>query len=68
MKLPFIKAGEIVTTHGVRGEVKVLPWVDSPEVLAEFDRCRIDGKEYAMTCRVQKSCNCLLYTSPSPRD
>ena len=29
----------------------------SPEVLAEFDRCRIDGKEYAMTCRVQKSCN-----------
>ena len=57
MKLPFIKAGEIVTTHGVRGEVKVLPWVDSAEVLAEFDRCRIDGKEYAMTCRVQKSCN-----------
>ena len=57
MKLPFIKAGEIVTTHGVRGEVKVLPWVDSAEVLAEFDRCRIDGKEYAMTCRIQKSCN-----------
>ncbi len=24
MKLPFIEAGEIVTTHGVRGEVKVL--------------------------------------------
>ena len=57
MKLPFIKAGEIVTTHGVRGEVKVLPWVDSAEDLAEFDRCRIDGKEYAMTCRIQKSCN-----------
>ena len=43
MKLPFIKAGEIVTTHGVRGEVKVLPWVNSAEVLAEFDRCRIGG-------------------------
>ncbi len=26
MKLPFIEAGEIVTTHGVRGEVKVLCW------------------------------------------
>ena len=58
MRLQFIEAGEIVTTHGVRGEVKVLPWVDSPEVLCEFDRCRIDGKEYEIeTCRVQKSCN-----------
>ena len=58
MKLQFIKAGEIVTTHGVRGEVKVLPWVDSPEDLCEFDRCRIDGREYTMeSCRVQKTCN-----------
>ncbi len=57
MKLQYIEAGEIVTTHGVRGEVKVLPWVDSPEVLCEFDRCRIDGKEYTMECRVQKTCN-----------
>ena len=58
MKLQFIKAGEIVTTHGVRGEVKVLPWIDSPEDLCEFDRCRIDGKEYEIeTCRVQKTCN-----------
>ena len=57
MKLPFIEAGEIVTTHGVRGEVKVLPWLDSPEDLCEFDRCRIDGKEYTMECRVQKTCN-----------
>ena len=57
MKLSFIEAGEIVTTHGVRGEVKVLPWVDGPDVLCEFDRCRIDGKEYKMECRVQKTCN-----------
>ena len=58
MKLQFIKAGEIVTTHGVRGEVKVLPWIDSPEDLCEFDRCRIDGKQYEIeTCRVQKTCN-----------
>ena len=33
MKLSFIEAGEIVTTHGVRGEVKVLCWLDSPELL-----------------------------------
>ena len=58
MKLQYIEAGEIVTTHGVKGEVKVLPWIDSPEDLCEFDRCRIDGKEYTIEqCRVQKSCN-----------
>ena len=58
MRLPFIEAGEIVTTHGVRGEVKVLTWLDSPEMLCDFDRCRIDGKEYALeSVRVQKTCN-----------
>lgn len=58
MKLQFIEAGEIVTTHGVKGEVKVLPWIDSPEDLCEFDRCRIDGKEYRIeSCRVQKTCD-----------
>ena len=58
MKLPYIEAGEIVTTHGVRGEVKVLSWLDSPEMLCEFDRCRISGSEYIMdSVRVQKTCN-----------
>ena len=58
MKLEFIEAGEIVTTHGVRGEVKVLPFLDSPEDLCDFERCRISGKEYTIeSCRVQKTCN-----------
>ena len=58
MKLQFVEAGEIVTTHGIKGEVKVMPWLDSPEDLCDFDRCRIDGKEYTIeTCRVQKTCN-----------
>lgn len=58
MKLQYIEAGEIVTTHGVRGEVKVLCWLDDPEMLCEFDRCRIDGREVVMDqVRVQKTCN-----------
>jgi 16S rRNA processing protein RimM len=62
MKLQFIKAGGSVTAHGVRGEVKVLPWIDSPEDLCEFERCRIDGKEYTMdTVRVQKTCNLVKF-------
>ena len=58
MKLQFVEAGEIVTTHGVKGEMKVLPWVDGPDILCEFDRCRIGGKEYTIeSCRIQKTCN-----------
>ena len=58
MKLQFLEAGEIVTTHGVRGEVKVLPWGDSPEFLMEFDRVRISGVDYKVeSCRIQKTCN-----------
>ena len=58
MKLQFVEAGEIVSTHGVRGEVKVLPWLDCPDMLCEFDRCRIEGKEYKIEqCRIQKTCN-----------
>ena len=60
MKLQYVEAGEIVTTHGVRGEMKVLPWVDGPEILCEFDRCRICGVEYEIeSCRIQKTCNLL---------
>ena len=58
MKLEYIEAGEIVNTHGVRGEVKVLCWLDAPEMLCDFDRCRIAGKNYEMeSVRVQKTCN-----------
>ena len=64
MRKEFIDAGEIVTTHGVRGEVKVLTWLDSPDMLCEFERCRIDGKEYVVeSCRVQKTCNLLKLRS-----
>ena len=38
MKKEFLEAGKIVTTHGIRGEVKIMPYTDSPELLAEFDR------------------------------
>ena len=58
MKLQFVEAGEIVTTHGIKGEVKVMCWLDDPEMLCEFDRCVIDGREVEIEqCRVQKTCN-----------
>lgn len=60
MRLEFLEAGEIVTTHGVRGEVKVLPWSDGPEFLLDYKRVRIDGQNYRVEgCRIQKTCNLL---------
>ena len=60
MKIEFLEAGEIVSTHGVRGEMKILPWGDSPDFLLDFKRVRIAGAEYTVeSCRVQKTCNLL---------
>ncbi len=60
MKVDFLQAGQIVSVHGIRGEVKVLPWADGPEFLTAFSRVRIDGTEYAVEkCRVQKTCDLL---------
>ena len=60
MRLEFLEAGEIVTTHGVRGEMKIYPWSDGPEFLLDFKRVVIDKIVYDVeSCRVQKTCNLL---------
>ena len=60
MRIEFLEAGQIVTTHGVRGELKVLPWADGPDFLLDFKRVLVDGVEYKVqSCRVQKTCNLL---------
>ena len=60
MKLQYLEAGEIVTTHGVRGEMKILPWSDGPDFLMDFDRVLIEQTQYAVeSCRIQKTCNLL---------
>lgn len=42
-KKRYLEAGEIVGTHGVRGEVRVYPECDSPEVLAGLKKLYFDG-------------------------
>lgn len=37
-QLKFLEAGQIVGTHGVRGEVRVQPWCDSPQQFATFKK------------------------------
>ena len=53
----YLEAGLIVATHGVRGEIKVLPWADGPEFLLEFDTVYVNGKSYHIeNGRVHKTC------------
>jgi 16S rRNA processing protein RimM len=55
-KQRYIEAGQIVGTHGVRGEVRIQPWADSPEFLTKFKTLYIDGKPVAVrSARVQKN-------------
>ena len=44
MKNQFLEAGQIVNTHGIQGEVKIVPWCDTPEFLCQFDTLYLDGK------------------------
>lgn len=56
MKKQFLEAGEIVSTHGVQGEVKILPWCDGPEFLKGFSTLYIDGNAYEVVqSRVHKT-------------
>lgn len=44
MKKQFIETGKITGTHGIRGEVRVQPWSDSPDFLTSFKFLYLDGK------------------------
>ena len=41
---PYLEAGQIVGTHGVRGEVRVQPWCDSPQQFATFKKLYWDNQ------------------------
>lgn len=57
MKEKYLEAGEIVNTHGIRGEVKILPWTDSAEFLRGFKTLYINEQAYRVhSAFVHKGC------------
>lgn len=44
MKQQFLEAGQIVNTHGIRGEVRIVPWADDAQFLKKFKTFYIDNK------------------------
>ena len=55
MKQQFLEAGQIVNTHGIRGEVRIMPWADSALFLKRFKTFYIDNKPVrVISSRVHK--------------
>ena len=51
----FLDCGQIVNTHGIHGEVRIVPWADSPDFLCRFSTFYLDGKPIeATSSRVHK--------------
>lgn len=44
MKQQYLEAGEIVNTHGIKGEVRIVPWADNAAFLRKFKVFYIDNK------------------------
>lgn len=57
MKDDLLEIGKIVNTHGIRGEVKIQPWCDEPELFDELEYLFIDGEKYNIVRnRFHKTC------------
>ena len=55
MENRLLEAGKIIGTHGLRGEVKVLPWSDTPDFLCSMKTVYIGGRAARITgARVSK--------------
>lgn len=44
MRKEYIEAGKIVTTHGIKGEVKLYPWCDDPDMFYDIETVYLDSK------------------------
>ncbi|MBQ9493339.1 MAG: 16S rRNA processing protein RimM [Oscillibacter sp.] len=69
MRLHDVTVGRIVNTHGVRGELRVLPLDGSPEFLTRFRTFYVDGVPFNVeTARVHKGCALLRFTGVNDMD
>lgn len=55
----YLEIGQIVSTHGIRGEVRINPWCNGPEFIKKFKTLYSDSKGNAsfkvVSCRPHKN-------------
>ena len=50
MEQSYLEISKIVNTHGLKGDIKVVPWADYPEIFEDIDYVYLDdGTEYEIT-------------------
>ena len=50
--MELLEVGKIVNTHGLKGEVKVVPWTDSPDVFEDLEYVIIKSRRGDMTLNI----------------
>ena len=58
--MQLIETGKIVNTHGVKGELKVVPWTDDINVFSAFETLYIDNVPYLVRQVRYQGSNVLL--------
>ena len=58
----YLEVGKIVGTHGVRGEMRVECWANSPEFLKSFKKLYLDEGKTAVEVRCRPHKNIALMT------
>ena len=48
MKSEFLEVGKILNTHGIRGELKIQPWLDAPELFQWLRTLHVNGRAYTV--------------------
>lgn len=57
MKNEILEIGKVVNTHGIKGEIKIQPWCDDPEIFDELEYIYIGGKKFNIErSRFHKTC------------
>ena len=42
--MDLLEVGKIVNTHGLKGEVKIVPWTDSPDVFEDLEYVHVKSR------------------------
>lgn len=56
----LIEVGKVVNTHGLKGEIKLIPWTDFPEVFDVIDSVYTNSENEFNVCGIKYQKNCVI--------
>lgn len=58
--MDLLEVGKIINTHGLRGEVKVIPWTDTPDVFEDLETLYLKNNDVLTISLVKYQKNNLI--------